>query len=112
MIDFDKKVLIISLVGDVLLSFITFINAKAYEFNSNFKIKSAWKLHHFMNSDLNEQAQALEVTFSRKTKSYHSQTCFNNNIKNSSEWETDFLSSYYREKCSNAYKIRKSVLLD
>ena len=23
-----------------------------------------------------------------------------------------FLSSYYREKCSNAYKIRKSVLLD
>ena len=40
MIDFDKKVLIISLVGDVL-SFITFINAKAYEFNSNFKIKSA-----------------------------------------------------------------------
>ena len=31
-----------------------------------------------MNSDLNKQAQALEVTFSRKTKSYHSQTCFNN----------------------------------
>ena len=25
-----------------------------------------------------QQAQALEVTFSRKTKSYHSQTCFNN----------------------------------
>ena len=23
-----------------------------------------------------------------------------------------FLSSYYTEKCSNAYKIRKSVLLD
>ena len=23
-----------------------------------------------------------------------------------------FLSSYYREKCSNAYKIRKSVSLD
>ena len=89
MIDFDKKVLIISLVGDVL-SFITFINAKAYEFNSNFKIKSAWKLHHFTNSDLNEQAQALEVTFSKKTKSYHSQTCFKN-VKNSSEWEIEFL---------------------
>ena len=29
-------------------------------------------------SDLNKQAQALEVTFSRTTKSYHSQTCFNN----------------------------------
>ena len=32
----------------------------------------------FMNSDLNKQAQALEVTFSRATKSYHSQICFNN----------------------------------
>ena len=29
-------------------------------------------------SDLKKQAQALEVTFSGKTKSYHSQTCFNN----------------------------------
>ena len=35
----------------------------------------------FMNSDLNKQAQALEVTFSWKTKSYHSQTCFNNILK-------------------------------
>ena len=33
-------------------------------------------------------------------------------IKNLSEWEIEFLSSYDREKCSNAYKIRKSVLLD
>ena len=31
-----------------------------------------------MNSDLNKQAHALEVIFSRKTKSYHPQTCFNN----------------------------------
>ena len=31
-----------------------------------------------MNSDLKKQAQALEVTFSRKTKLYNSQTCFNN----------------------------------
>ena len=30
----------------------------------------------FMNSDLNKQAQDLEVTFSRTKKSYHSQTCF------------------------------------
>ena len=29
-----------------------------------------------MNSDLKKQAQALEVTFLRKTKSNHSQTCF------------------------------------
>ena len=35
-------------------------------------------LCHLMKSDLNRQAQALEVTFLRKTKSYHSQTCFNN----------------------------------
>ena len=34
-----------------------------------------------MNSDLNKQAQALEVTFSGKTKSYHSQTCFNNILR-------------------------------
>ena len=31
--------------------------------------------------ELNKQAQALEVTFSRKTKSYHSQTCFNNTLR-------------------------------
>ena len=41
-----------------------------------------------MNSDLNKQTQAPEVTFSRKTKSfsrktklYHSQTCFNNILR-------------------------------
>ena len=34
-----------------------------------------------MNSDLKKQAQALEVTFSGKTKSYHSQTCFNNILR-------------------------------
>ena len=34
-----------------------------------------------MNSDLNKQAQALEVTFSGKTKSYHPQTCFNNVLR-------------------------------
>ena len=35
-------------------------------------------LCHSMNSDLKKQAQALQVTFSRKTKAYGSQTCFNN----------------------------------
>ena len=34
-----------------------------------------------MNLDLNKHAQALEVTFSRKTKSYNSQTCFNNILR-------------------------------
>ena len=33
-------------------------------------------------------------------------------IKNLFEWETEFLSSYYKKKWSNAYKIRKSVLPD
>ena len=35
----------------------------------------------FINSDLNKQAQGLEVTFSWTTKSYHSQTCFNNILR-------------------------------
>ena len=34
-----------------------------------------------MSLDLKKKAQALEVTFSRKTKSYHSQTCFNNILR-------------------------------
>ena len=34
-------------------------------------------LFHFMNSDMNKEAQALKVAFSRKTNLYHSQTCFN-----------------------------------
>ena len=33
-------------------------------------------------------------------------------IKNLSELEIEFLSSYYREKCSNAYTVTKPVLLD
>ena len=35
----------------------------------------------FINSDLNKQDQALEVMFSRTTKPYHSQTCFNNILR-------------------------------
>ena len=34
-----------------------------------------------MNSDLNKQAQALEVTFSGKTKSSYSQTCLNKMLR-------------------------------
>ena len=37
---------------------------------------------------------------------------FQQNVENLSESEIEFLSSCYSEKCSNAYKIRKSVLLD
>ena len=104
-----------SFVDDVLLSFITLMNAKtwAYELNSNFKNKSEWTLCHFMNSDLNKQAQDLEVTFSGKTKPSHSQTCLNKMLRIFLNEKLNFYHHiYYREKCSNAYKIRKSILLD
>ena len=65
-----------------------------------------------MNSDLNKQAQSLEVTFSRKTKIISLSNLFQQYIKNLSELELEFLSSYCRKKCSNACKVRKSVLLD
>ena len=98
----------------MLLSFITLINAKtwAYELNSNFKNKSEWTLCHFMNSDLKKQAQAIEVNFQGKQNHITHKLLFQQYIKNLSEWEIEFLSSYYREKCSNAYKIKKSVLVD
>ena len=35
----------------------------------------------FINSDLNKQGQAVEVKISRTTKSYHSETCFNNILR-------------------------------
>ena len=35
----------------------------------------------FINSDLKKQTQSLEVKYSRTTKSYHSQTCFNNILR-------------------------------
>ena len=46
----------------------------------------------FINSDLNKQAQALEVTFSRTTKSYHSQTCFSNILR---IYQNDKLNFYH-----------------
>ena len=51
-----------------------------------------------MNSDLNKQAQALEVTFSRKTKSHHSQTYFN-----------DILRIYLNEKLNLHHIIDRNV---
>ena len=44
-------------------------------------LKLEGTLCHFMNLDLKKQAQALGVKFSRKTKSYYSQTCFNNILR-------------------------------
>ena len=48
----------------------------------------------FINSDLNKQTQALEVQILRTTKSYHSQTCFNN-----------ILRTYLNEKLNFYYHI-------
>ena len=63
--------------------------------------------------ELNKQAQALEVTFSRKTKSYHSQTCFNNILRIYLNGKLNFYHHIIaREKFSYAYEIRKSALLD
>ena len=77
-----------SFVDDVFLSFITLINAKTwtFELNSNYKNKSEWTLCHFMNTDLNKQAHAVEVPFSRKTKSYH----FNNILRINLNEKLDF----------------------
>ena len=49
---------------------------------------------------------------SKENKIISLRNLFQQYIKNLSEWEIEFLSLYYREKCSNSYKIRKSVLLD
>ena len=35
----------------------------------------------FINADLNKHTKALEVKYSTTTKSYHSQTCFNNILR-------------------------------
>ena len=51
------------LLDDVLLLFRTLINAKTWacELNLDFRNKSEWTLCHFINSDLNKEAHALEV---------------------------------------------------
>ena len=76
------------LADDMLLSFIT-LKAKnwTYVSSSASKNKSEWTLCYLLsytwtNSD---QAQALEVTVSWIAKSYHSQTVFQQYIKNLSE---------------------------
>ena len=48
----------------------------------------------------------------RENKIISPTNLFEKDVKNLAEWEIEFLSSYHAEKCSKAYKIRKSVLLD
>ena len=56
----------------------------------------------FINSDISKQAQAVKFKISRTTELYHSQTfCNKIYFKNLFEWEIEFLSSYFSEKCSN-----------
>ena len=61
-----------------------------------------------MNSDLKKQAQALEVTFSRKTKLYNSQTCFNNMLRIYLNQKLNF---YHRIRERNAQMHIKSKSL-
>ena len=57
-----------------------------------------------MNSDLKKQAQALKkLHFQGENKTISLTNLFQQYIKNLSESEFEFLSSYYRQKCSNAY---------
>ena len=63
-----------------------------------------------MNSDLKKQVQPLEVTFSRKTKSYHSQTCFENILR---IYVNDKLNFYYHiiERNAQMHIRSENVLL-
>ena len=58
-----------------------------------------------MNSDLNKQGQALEVTFLRKTKLYLSQTIFNNILR---IYLNDKLNFYHHIIERNAQTYKRS----
>ena len=72
----------------------------------------------FINSDLNKQAQALEVTFSRTTKLYHSQTCVNNILRIFLNEKFNFYhhilerNAQMHEMLKYTYRFRKSGLLE
>ena len=66
----------------------------------------------FINSDLKKQSQALEVTLPRTTNHSSPTNLFQQYIKTWSEWEIEFQSSYFSDKGSNVYKIRKFVSLE
>ena len=72
---------IVSTIKQLCRSCVVIFDELLLKLYSNFENKTEWTICHFMNSDLNKQAQALKVTFSRKTKSYHSQTCFNKTLR-------------------------------
>ena len=97
----------------MLLPFITLINAKtwAYELNSNFKNKSEWTLSFYEFRSEQTGSGSRSYIF-KENKIISLTNLFQQYIKNLSEWEIEFLSLSFREKCSNAYKIRKSGLLE
>ena len=101
-----------SFVDDVL-SFITLINAKtwAYELNSNFKNKSEWTLSFYEFRFEQTGSDSRSYIF-KENKIISLPNLFQQYIKNLPEWEIEFPLSYYGQKFPNAYKIRKSVLLD
>ena len=53
------------------------------------------------NSDLSKHAQPLEVTISRTTKSYQSQTCFNNILRIYLNEKLNFYHHILVRICSN-----------
>ena len=82
----------------------------AYELNSNFKNwMNTMSFYEFKSEQIGSGSRSYIF---KENKITSLTNLFQQYIKNLSEWEIEFLSSYYREKCSNAYKIRKSVLLD
>ena len=82
-----------------------------YELNSNFKNKSEWTLS-FYEFRFEETGSGSTSCIFKENQIISLTNLFQQYVKNISEWEVELISSYYKDKCSNAYKIRKSVLLD
>ena len=57
-----------------------------------------------LNSDLSKQAQAIELTFSRATKSYYSLTYFSNMLR---VYVNEILNFYHHILVRNAQKYRR-----
>ena len=61
-----------------------------------------------MNSDLNKQAQDLEVTFSGKTKPSHSQTCLNKMLRTFLNEKLNFY-QHITERNAQMHKISENM---
>ena len=91
-----------SFVDDVLLSFITLINAKTWAYDLNYELKTTYELKtNWMNvmpfyELRSEQTGSDSRSYIFKEDKIISLTnLFQQYIKNLSEWEIEFLPSYY-----------------